>query len=130
MLNYMSPTDRSSDDASLASLEPFSLERREFVVGMIALAMTLRSSLARAQALMAPVRQAAPASATANLIDVELRDRDEGTSTLEPWPFAAERLEVRCEARRLAARYENEAAMRLAFEGAELVTLTFRLVAR
>jgi len=63
------------------------------------------------------------------LIDVELRDRDEGTSTLEPWPFAAERLEVRCEARRLAARYENEAAMRLAFEGAELVTLTFRLVA-
>ena len=63
------------------------------------------------------------------LIDVELRDRDKGISTLEPWPFTAERLEVRCEARRLAARYENEAAMRLAFEGAELVTLTFRLVA-
>ena len=52
----------------------------------------------------------------------ELRDRDEGTSTLEPWPFAAERLEVRCEARRLAARYENEAAMRLAFEGADVDT--------
>src|SRR5205085_7345782 len=58
------------------------------------------------------------------LLDVELRGCDAGTCTLEPWPFAAEHLEVRCEARRLAGRYEDEATMRLAFDDAEPVTLT------
>ena len=62
------------------------------------------------------------------LIDVELTDREDGTSTLEPWPFAGERVDVRCEARRLAARYEDESAMRRAFERPEPVTLTFALV--
>jgi Protein of unknown function (DUF3891) len=62
------------------------------------------------------------------LIAVELRDREDGTSTLDPWPFSAKRVEVRCEARRLPARYSDEAAMRRAFEHAEPVTLTFALV--
>jgi hypothetical protein len=63
------------------------------------------------------------------LIAVELRDREDGTSTLDPWPFGSKRVEVRCEARRLEARYADEAAMRRAFERAEPVTLTFALVA-
>ncbi len=63
------------------------------------------------------------------LIDVELRDGANGRSTLDPWPFQAERIEVRCEARRLPTRYVDETAMRRAFERAELVTLTFALVA-
>jgi len=63
------------------------------------------------------------------LIDVELRDGADGASTLDPWPFEAERIEVRCEARRLPARYADETAMRRAFARAELVTLTFTLVA-
>jgi len=63
------------------------------------------------------------------LIAVELRDRDDGTSTLDPWPFSATHIEVRCEARRLDARYADEAAMRRAFDRAEPVTLTFALVA-
>jgi hypothetical protein len=62
------------------------------------------------------------------LIAVELRDREDGTSTLDPWPFSAKRVEVRCEARRLGTRYSDEAAMRRAFERAEPVTLTFALV--
>jgi hypothetical protein len=65
---------------------------------------------------------------TDGLVDVELRDRDDGAWTLDPWPFAAERVDVRCEARRLDPRYEDEVAMRRAFERAEPVTLTFVLV--
>jgi hypothetical protein len=61
--------------------------------------------------------------------DIELRDRADGTVTLDPWPFESERVEVRCEARELAARYDSEAAMRHAFERCERVTLTFALVA-
>src|SRR4051794_4323610 len=46
-------------------------------------------------------------SAGDDLVEVELRD-----GTLDPWPFAEARVEVQCEARRLAARYDDEAAMR------------------
>jgi hypothetical protein len=62
-------------------------------------------------------------------IDIELRDREDGSIELDPWPLANERVEVRCEARRIAARYESETAMREALERAQPVTLTFRLVA-
>jgi hypothetical protein len=50
------------------------------------------------------------------MIDIELRDLEDGVSTLDPWPFADKQLELRCEARRLAARYESEEQMRMAFE--------------
>ena len=62
------------------------------------------------------------------LVDVELRDRGDGSLTLDPWPFAVERMEARCEARRLGSRYEDEIALRGAFRQAEPVTLTFALV--
>ncbi len=62
------------------------------------------------------------------LIDVELREREDGTATLGPWPFSRQRVDVRCEARRLNARYADGAAMRRAFEQAKTVTLTFALV--
>jgi hypothetical protein len=60
-------------------------------------------------------------------LDVELSDLGDGRSTLEPWPFTSERVEVRCEARRLAARYEDEQRMRADYEAAEPVTLGFLL---
>ena len=63
------------------------------------------------------------------VIDLELRDRQDGTLTLDPWPFASERVAARCEARRLDARYEDEATMRRAFQSAKPVTLVFALVA-
>jgi hypothetical protein len=62
------------------------------------------------------------------LNEMELRDRGGGATTLNPWPFATERVDVRCEARRLDARYEDELAMQRAFEIARPVTLTFALV--
>jgi hypothetical protein len=62
------------------------------------------------------------------LVDVELRDGDNGAPTLEPWPFAAERVDVRCEARHLEARYESETAMRRAFERPDPLTLSFALL--
>ncbi len=61
------------------------------------------------------------------LLDVELSERDDGTITLDPWPFAVERLELRCEARQLAARYEDEAAMQAGFREAEPLMLEFAL---
>jgi hypothetical protein len=67
--------------------------------------------------------------AVGGLLDIELRDREDGTLTLDPWPFASERVEVRCEARRLEPRYENEAAMRRGFARADVVPLAFALVA-
>ena len=62
------------------------------------------------------------------LIDLDLHDLEDGVSTLQPWPFAEERVEVRCEARRLDTRYEDETAMRRGLEQAKPVTLTFALV--
>jgi hypothetical protein len=67
--------------------------------------------------------------AARGLLDLELRDREDGGLTLDPWPFGSQRVEVQCEARRLAARYEDEPAMRRAFERATVTTLVFALVA-
>lgn len=67
---------------------------------------------------------------TANgLIDVELRDREDGASTLDPWPFRHPHVDVRCEARPLKTRYADRSSMRDALEQATPVTLTFALVA-
>jgi hypothetical protein len=61
------------------------------------------------------------------LIDIELRDAAGGDSTLHPWPFAAARLEVRCEARELRRRYDDEGEMHRALAQARPTTLTFGL---
>jgi len=61
------------------------------------------------------------------LIEVELRDLAEGESTLDPWPFAAERVTVCCEARELAGHYHDEAQMRAELAHARPRTLTFAL---
>jgi hypothetical protein len=61
------------------------------------------------------------------LLDVELRDRAEGASTLDPWPFATEHVELRVEARALQPRYPDERTARQALASAEALTLTFAL---
>lgn len=56
-------------------------------------------------------------------------ERVEGeTFALRPWPLAAEAVTVRCEARRLAGRFTDEAPLRDALARAPLTTLEFRLV--
>jgi hypothetical protein len=62
------------------------------------------------------------------LVDLELRSRD-GEFALEPWPFTLPRVELRCEGKRLAARYDGEEAMQRALDEAEPVTLAFVLAA-
>jgi hypothetical protein len=50
--------------------------------------------------------------------------------TLDPWPFGAPRLTVRCEGRRLTGTFADEAAMRAALDAAPWVALEFALCAR
>jgi hypothetical protein len=61
------------------------------------------------------------------LVDIELRDCADGSVELDPWPLSRERVEVRCEARRIEPRYEDEHAMRRALERTP-TTLRFELV--
>jgi Protein of unknown function (DUF3891) len=58
-------------------------------------------------------------------VDVAVR-RD----TLEPWPFAAPQVSLRCEGRRLTGTFADEAAMREALAAAPWVTLDLQLVSR
>jgi hypothetical protein len=53
-----------------------------------------------------------------------------GTGTLEPWPFKAPRLSLRCEGRRLSGRFDDEAAMREALATAPWVTIEIELARR
>jgi len=55
-------------------------------------------------------------------IDVAVED-----GRLDPWPFRAPSLALRCEGRRLDGRFEDEAAMRQALEAAPWVTLELSL---
>src|SRR4051812_21023594 len=62
-------------------------------------------------------------TADGELVGVTLAD----DHPLEPWPFAPGQVEVRCEARRLAARYEDERAMLEGFAAAPVETVRFAL---
>jgi hypothetical protein len=61
--------------------------------------------------------------ADGELIDLTLSDED----TLDPWPFTLEQIEVRCEARRLASRYEDEPGMLEGFAAAPVEPVRFAL---
>jgi hypothetical protein len=65
-------------------------------------------------------------TADGTLVDVEL---DVEAGTLDPWPFAAEGIEVTCMARRLAPRYDDEQAMHEGYRTAPAQTLSFALSA-
>lgn len=53
---------------------------------------------------------------------------DPDVLTLEPWPFAGERVELKTEGRLLSGRFDDAAAMHAALERADWTTLTFVLV--
>jgi hypothetical protein len=63
-------------------------------------------------------------------IDVDLTPGpDEGTIAVQPWPFAAGDVRLRCEGRRLDDRFDDEREMRAALAAAPWETLELRLVA-
>jgi Protein of unknown function (DUF3891) len=61
------------------------------------------------------------------LLEIELLAAGEGAYTLDPWPFEDDRVELRCEGRRLQSRCGSEQAMREALAEARPLTLTFSL---
>ena len=62
-------------------------------------------------------------------VDVALTPAGERTVRVDPWPFAADRLTVRCEGRRLEGRFGDEDEMRAALRDAPWAALDFELVA-
>jgi hypothetical protein len=60
-------------------------------------------------------------------LDLKLSRGGDGCTHVDPWPFTAPRLAVRCEGRRLAQRFEDEAELREALEQAPWETLEFEL---
>jgi Protein of unknown function (DUF3891) len=63
-------------------------------------------------------------------VDVEIATAGERRVRLEPWPFEADILTVRCEARRLGGRYDTDEALRAALSSASWETVEFELVSR
>jgi hypothetical protein len=60
-------------------------------------------------------------------VDMGLEQRGGGIVAVDPWPFAADRVDLGCEGRRLAGRYDDEAALRAALERAPWVGLRWEL---
>ncbi len=61
---------------------------------------------------------------------VRLEPAGERRVTVDPWPFAADELTVRCEGRRIGGPFDDEAAMHAALEAAPPERLEWRLVPR
>ena len=60
-------------------------------------------------------------------VDVRLQPGEGDAVTVDPWPFAADRVSLRCEGRRLAGRYDDEGELRRALDLAPWVALGFEL---
>jgi hypothetical protein len=62
-------------------------------------------------------------------VGIAVRIGTGGAITLDPWPFAAPHLAVRCEGRRFAGRFDDEVTMQDALAAAPWVTLELELAA-
>jgi Protein of unknown function (DUF3891) len=112
-----------ADPAAAASAEDELIERNSLLIwtwDYLSLAVCLGWSTATAKRSPAAVGH----------VELELVAGDDpGPIRLSPWPFAVPSLVVRCEGRRLAHRYDGEAAMRAALSDAPWETLELRLEA-
>ncbi len=61
------------------------------------------------------------------LADLKLTPAGPESFTIEPWPFQAETVLVRCEGRRLPERFRNESEMRRGLSAASVETLEVKL---
>lgn len=66
------------------------------------------------------------APAASGTVDIQVRAASEGRFVLDPWPFQAETVLVRCEGRRLPERFRNASEMRRGLSTApvEMLELT------
>ena len=62
--------------------------------------------------------------AARGVLDVELTPAGAGRVAVAPWPFAVPELRVRAEGRRLSGRFEDQGALRAAWDAAPWVTVT------
>jgi hypothetical protein len=77
----------------------------------------------------APATAAEVPTADGGATDLELRPSERPrTLVVDPWPFTAEAVTLRCEGRRLTERFESDDALAQAVESAPWETLEFELV--
>jgi hypothetical protein len=106
------------DPDGAAAVDPDALKRNSLLIwtwDYISLALCLNWSPATATA--APARDGP--------VDLEIERGQPGRWTIDPWPFQAQAVRVRCEGRRLPERFKDESAMRrgLAQAPLELIEL-------
>ena len=61
-------------------------------------------------------------------VDLRLEGAGDRRFTLEPWPFGPDRVDLRCDARRLSGRFQDEEQMRAALAAAPAETFAVELV--
>lgn len=76
----------------------------------------------------APRRLEAVPTADGGAVDVALAPAAQGGVSLDPWPFTAPSVTVRCEGRRLARGSDTDAELAAALAAAPWETVEFRLV--
>ena len=107
-LKRMLPTDRDQ------------LERNSLLIwGWDYLSLALCLNWSQATARRVPTAE--------GQVDIELELARNGVAHLDPWPFAADRLTMSTEGRRLTRRFDSQAEVRQAFAQAPWETLELRL---
>jgi uncharacterized protein DUF3891 len=129
-----------TDDPEIARLVAGYLEGQRALQAQVAAQVGASAAeLARNQALLAawddlslalcmgaPSRDVPAVPAMDGEATLRLVRRD-GDHTLDPWPFAAAEVALRCEGRRLEGRYRDERELHAALERAPRVELRFTL---
>lgn len=105
-------------------LDPEALEHIRLLVAAVDL-MSLHICWGVRQETRVPLVPTAGDGRTALVLRAPAQDP--AALTVSPWPFAADRVELVVEGRRLAGRFTDEAAMRQALREAETVVLTVTL---
>lgn len=70
------------------------------------------------------------AAAERTSLTIRARDGDPSVLTVDPWPFAADRVEAGCEGRRLREGHSDETRLRIALRDAERVGIRTVLLPR
>lgn len=110
----------ASDPRYPAAATPEAIERNRRLVGV-----TDRMSLEIGWGVTEDIRIPGVPSAGTERTEIRIRSprRDPADLVLDPWPFAADRVDVLCEGRRLRGRFSDETAMRQALDAAERIVI-------